>query len=89
MDFTKIRNFLHNIVTAILNQDGADQPETDGGKMKLDFQAETIKAAPAVAGTITSAVTLNQCVAIATMIYVCLQILYLLWKWRREAGKSS
>lgn len=52
--------------------------------MRLEFQTETAKAVPAVVGTIWSGVTLNQMVATATLIYVVVQIAYLVWKWRRE-----
>lgn len=52
--------------------------------MKLEFQQESIKAAPAVAGTVYSTVTLNEWVAIATLIYILLQTGYLLWKWHKE-----
>lgn len=59
--------------------------------MRLEFQAETIKATPAIAGTILSGLTLNEMVATATLIYVLVQIAYLIWKWRREIkdGKTS
>jgi len=56
--------------------------------MKVEAQLESLKAAPAVAGTIFSAITLNEAVAIATLIYVVVQTLYLLWKWHKEATKK-
>ena len=49
-----------------------------------EFKVQSVKAAPAVAGAIFSGVTLNETVAIVTIIYVVLQILYLIWKWHRE-----
>lgn len=53
--------------------------------MKLTFQEEAVKAAPAIGGAILSGITLNQCVALATLLYILIQIGYLLWKWHKEA----
>ena len=55
--------------------------------MKVETQLETLRAVPAVAGTVFSAITLNELVAIATLIYVIIQTLYLLWKWHKELKK--
>ncbi len=52
--------------------------------MKTDIAAEAAKGTPAVAGTVYSALTLNEVVAIITAVYVVVQILYLLRKWFRE-----
>lgn len=52
--------------------------------MKTDFTSEAIKGTPAVAGAVASALTLNEWVAIATGIYVVVQVAYLLRKWWRE-----
>ena len=52
--------------------------------MKTDFATEAAKGTPAVAGAIASALTLNEMVAIATGVYVIVQVLYLLRKWYRE-----
>ena len=50
-----------------------------------EFQVETLKAAPALVGAGFAGYTLNEWVAIVTIIYILLQAAYLLWKWRREA----
>lgn len=47
-------------------------------------KAEALKAAPAVGGTVYSAITLNQMVAAATLFYILLQAAYLGWKWYGE-----
>lgn len=57
----------------------------NGDHMKIEAQIEAVKGVPAVAGTVYSAITLNEAVAVVTLIYVTLQIIYLLWKWRKEA----
>lgn len=51
---------------------------------KVQALIETAKAAPAVAGAATFSLTLNHWVAIATVIYIVIQALYLLRKWWRE-----
>lgn len=45
---------------------------------------QAAKGAPAVAGALFSAVTLNQWVALATLVYIIVQLLYLIRKWWRE-----
>ena len=45
---------------------------------------QAAKGAPAVAGALFSAVTLNQWVALATLVYIIVQLLYLVRKWWRE-----
>lgn len=55
--------------------------------MDHEFKIQTAKATPAVAGAVFSGVTLNETVAIVTIIYVLLQIGYLIWKWRRESSQ--
>lgn len=58
--------------------------------MKVDFQIESAKAAPATAGTVASLYAklnnLDWAVIAAqiTVAYVSLQIVYLLWKWHKE-----
>lgn len=52
--------------------------------MKTDFATEAAKGTPAVAGAVASALTLNEWVAIATGVYVLVQVAYLLRKWWRE-----
>lgn len=64
---------------------------TSPGKHSLrqETTIETVKAAPAIFGAGVSAVTLNEAVAIATLLYILLQAAYLIWKWRREARKNE
>ena len=45
---------------------------------------QAAKGAPAVAGALFSVMTLNQWVALATLIYIIVQLLYLIRKWWRE-----
>lgn len=52
--------------------------------MKQAMATEVIRGAPAVAGTAVSITTLNHWVAIATGVYILVQVLYLLRKWWRE-----
>ena len=49
-----------------------------------DIAVESIKASPAVAGAIAASLTLNEWVAVATGIYIIVQIAYLIRKWWRE-----
>lgn len=53
--------------------------------MKHEVNIETLKAVPAVGGAVAYNLTLNEWVAVATLLYILLQIGYLMWKWRREA----
>ncbi len=55
--------------------------------MKPEITAEAIKAAPPIA-LFGVGLTLNDIVASATLIYIALQVGYLIWKWRRELRKS-
>jgi len=52
--------------------------------MKAEFAVEAAKGTPAVAGAVASVLTLNEMVAIATGIYIIVQVAYLLRKWWRE-----
>lgn len=52
-----------------------------GGNMKHETIDQTAKAIPAVAGVTYSTVTLNELVAIATLLYVLAQLGFLLYKW--------
>ena len=52
-----------------------------------DVEQAIIKASPAVAGTLWSSLTLNEWVAIATLIYVALQIGLLLPKYYKHIKK--
>jgi len=56
-------------------------------RMKHDTIIESAKAVPAVGGAVYSAITLNDAVMIATLIYIILQAAYLIWKWHKEATK--
>lgn len=52
--------------------------------MKTELIQQVKAGAPAVAGSIWCALTLNQMVAIVTIAYVVLQAAYLARKWWRE-----
>lgn len=52
--------------------------------MKAEFTTEALKGTPAVAGAVTAALTLNELVAVATGLYIVVQVAYLLRKWWRE-----
>lgn len=54
--------------------------------MKHDaaFNAEAIRGTVAVGGTAASVLTLNEWVAIATLAFIAIQVVYLLRKWWRE-----
>lgn len=56
--------------------------------MKTETTIETAKAIPAVGGAMIATITLNEMVALATLVYIILQAAYLLWKWRREAVRD-
>lgn len=59
--------------------------------MKYAIAAEAAKAAPpvAVAGSVLIfGLTVNDAVQYATLAYLALQAMYLLWKWRREARRK-
>lgn len=49
-----------------------------------DIAVEAIKGTPAVVGAIASAVTLNHLLMLTTLLYVVVQVAYLLRKWWRE-----
>lgn len=53
-------------------------------KLRESVAQEALKGAPAVAGSVTAAMTLSEWVAVCTMAYVIVQLLYLLRKWWRE-----
>ncbi len=52
--------------------------------MKNDVQIQAVKAIPAIGGTVWYTFTLQEWVAIATLIYITAQIFYLAWKWWNE-----
>lgn len=56
--------------------------------MKTETTIETAKAVPAIGGAMLYSVTLNEAVALATLVYIVLQVAYLIWKWRREAVRD-
>lgn len=49
-----------------------------------DVKAAGTKAGIALFGGALSALTLNEWVAIATLVYIGLQVLHLIWKWFGE-----
>ena len=60
--------------------------------MRSEVAQESLKAAPPVLVTSWAwmhGLTLNEVVALATLGYIGLQALYLLWKWYREWKRSS
>lgn len=61
-------------------------------EQKFDIVTETAKAAPPVVITAASTVlgfTLNELVAIATLIYIGVQVGWLIWKWYRAAKNKD
>ena len=56
--------------------------------VKHDAIEQTIKAVPAVAGATIASFTLNEWVAIATLVYIIIQTAFLLWRWYREIKKD-
>jgi 4-hydroxybenzoate polyprenyltransferase len=50
---------------------------------------QTGKGLLAVVGAVASAFTLNQLVALATLVYIALQAAYLARKWWREEQEAS
>lgn len=60
--------------------------------MRVAIASESLKATPPVTISAVSwmnGLTLNEYVAIGTLIYIGLQAAYLIWRWVREARKSS
>ena len=61
-------------------------------KMKTEVTQEAWKAAPPVAVTgwaWVHGLTLSDAVAIATLAYIGLQAVYLLWKWIKEIRRGK
>lgn len=52
-----------------------------------DVKVQTIKAIPAIAGTLFYSITLNEVIGWATLVYIILQAAYLIWKWHREYSR--
>lgn len=55
--------------------------------MKQEIQDIAVEAAKATPGIAASAFTLNNAVALATLIFVVLQAVYLIRKWIREESE--
>ena len=59
--------------------------------MKAEVVQEGLKASPPVTVTAwawMNGLTLNEVVAVATLIYIVLQAGYLIWKWVREIRRG-
>ena len=56
---------------------------------RVQAAIEAAKAAPAVAGAAAAGITLNHWVALATVVYIVLQALYLARKWWREEREAG
>lgn len=54
--------------------------------MKAELTAEALKVTPPA---VVAAITLNDVLTVATLIYIGLQAAYLLWKWWREYRASK
>lgn len=52
--------------------------------VKTEITAQAVRGTPAIGGTLWAALTLNEWVAIATGVYILVQIAYLARKWWRE-----
>jgi hypothetical protein len=52
--------------------------------MKQEFQDIAVEAVKATPGLVATSLTLNNMVALATLLFVVLQIAYLVRKWVRE-----
>lgn len=53
--------------------------------MKHETIIESGKTVPALVGATIAGYTLNEVVALVTIIYILLQAAFLIWKWRRQA----
>jgi hypothetical protein len=49
--------------------------------VKTEITNEAVKGVPAIAGATASVLTLNELVAVATGVYILVQMVYLLRKW--------
>lgn len=52
--------------------------------MKTEITSQAVRGTPAVGGALWTALTLNEWVALATGVYILVQIGYLARKWYRE-----
>lgn len=50
--------------------------------------SEGAKTLVAVAGSVWASLSLNNLVALATLIFICLQAAYLVFRWRRDLRRS-
>lgn len=60
--------------------------------MQTAITQEALKSSPPVAVTavaVANGMTLNEWVAIGTLIYIGLQAGYLVWKWWKEARRAK
>ena len=53
-----------------------------------DLAAQALRAGPAAAGAVASAITLSEWVAVITIIYITVQVGYLVWKWTWESREK-
>lgn len=60
-----------------------------GDMVGHEVKAAGVKTAVGGLGAATSALTLNEWVAIVTIVYFIMQIAYLGWKWRRESREGK
>lgn len=61
-------------------------------EVKEEAVSQAVKAVPAVAAATTTLVlglTLNDLLAIASIVFIAMQAAYLVWKWRREAKRDA
>ena len=54
-----------------------------------EFIEQAARSAPAAAGAIATSVTLSEGVAIATLVYIVIQAIYLGWKFASERGERA
>jgi len=71
-----------------------DFVEAARGLLRTETGVEVAKGTPAIVGATAAAMTLNHWIAVATGIYILVQVAYLLRKWYREekdwsAGKRK
>ncbi len=52
--------------------------------MISEVTKQAVKGASAVTGAVAATITLNYWVALATLVYIIVQLLYLIRKWWRE-----
>ena len=58
--------------------------------MKTEITSEAAKAIPPLAITVMAhTITLNDVVLLGTILYLAVQIGYLIWKWRRDVRRDK